>query len=113
MVLSTPTFIPKWVAACASPSAARVDVGQGRLAETHEYFHRQLDDTTAFGGLLGTVAALADALSDTQWAQLRFQLQDMSDLVHETFAVGMSLSVPSASSFTSRLSPSWSSAASY
>jgi len=71
--------------------AAQVEVGHGRLAETHEYFHRQLDDTTAFGGLLGTVAALADALPDSRWAQMRRQLQDMSDLVHETFAVGMSL----------------------
>jgi hypothetical protein len=71
--------------------AAPVEVGQGRLAETHEYFHRQLDDTTAFGGLLGTVAALADALPNAHWAQVRNQLQDLSDLVHETFAVGMSL----------------------
>jgi len=44
--------------------ASQVEVGHGRLAETHEYFHRQQDDTTAFGGLLGTVAALADALPD-------------------------------------------------
>jgi len=72
--------------------AAPVEVGQGRLAETHEYFHRQLDDITAFGGLLGTVAALADALPDqSHWTRLRRQLVDMSDVVHETFAVGMSL----------------------
>src|ERR1035437_602878 len=71
--------------------AAPVEVGQGRLAETHEYFHRQLDDTAAFGGLLGTVAALADSLPDARWPRVRIQLEAMSDLVHETFAVGMSL----------------------
>jgi hypothetical protein len=27
--------------------AAPIETGRGRLAETHEYFHRQLDDTTA------------------------------------------------------------------
>jgi hypothetical protein len=72
--------------------AAAVEVGPGRLAETHEYFHRQLDDTTAFGGLLGTVAALADAFpDDSRWRQMRRRLQDMTDVVHESFAVGMSL----------------------
>lgn len=50
-----------------------------------------LDDTTAFGGLVGAVATLADALPNARWAQVRIQLQDMSDLVHESFAVGMSL----------------------
>ncbi len=68
-----------------------MEVRQARLAETHEYFHRQLDDTTAFGGLLGTVAAVADAIPDSRWQLVRRQLQEMSDLVHEAFAVGMSL----------------------
>jgi hypothetical protein len=44
--------------------ATPVDTSAGRLAETHEYFHRQLDETTAFGGLLATVAALADAAAE-------------------------------------------------
>lgn len=74
-----------------SVDAAPAEVGAARLAETHEYFHRQLDDTTAFGGLTTTVAALADALSATHWLELRDRLQAMSDLVHESFAVGLSL----------------------
>ena len=71
--------------------AAPIETGRGRLAETHEYFHRQLDDTTAFGGLMTTVAALADAHPDERWPDLRDRLQAMSDLVHESFAVGLSL----------------------
>lgn len=71
--------------------ATPVDVGEGRLTETHEYFHRQLDDTTAFGGLITTVAALADSQPNARWAQVRQRLLDMSDLVHESFAVGISL----------------------
>jgi hypothetical protein len=67
------------------------DVSADRLTETHEYFHRQLDDTTAFGGLVTTCAALAEAGADSSWAQTRDRLQAMSDLVHEVFAVGMSL----------------------
>jgi broad specificity phosphatase PhoE len=63
----------------------------GRFTETHEYFHRQLDDTTAFGGLIGTVAALADSLPLEHWTELRRRLLEMADLVHESFAVGMSL----------------------
>lgn len=74
-----------------SVDAVPADVAAGRLAETHEYFHRQLDDTTAFGGLTTTVAALADALPNGHWPQLRDRLQAMSDLVHESFAVGLSL----------------------
>ncbi len=86
-----------------SPSEARYDhfgwgvsgtvvaVGEGRLAETHEYFHRQLDDTTAFGGLTSTVAALADVLPDPTWIAMRRRLLTMSDLVHEMYAVGASL----------------------
>jgi hypothetical protein len=72
-------------------SAEPVDVAQGRLVETHEYFHRQLDDTTAFGGFTATVAALADAAPEERWPALRERLQAMSDLVHESFAVGISL----------------------
>jgi hypothetical protein len=72
-------------------SGAAVTVGHGRLAETHEYFHRQLDDTTAFGGLTSTVAAMADVLPDPAWSGLRRRLLTMSDLVHEMFAVGASL----------------------
>lgn len=71
--------------------ASRGERTTGRLAETHEYFHRQLDDTTAFGGLTSVVAALADALPESGWFDQRRQLISMSDLVHETFAVGMSL----------------------
>jgi hypothetical protein len=71
----------------ATPS----EVAAARLTETHEYFHRQLDDTTAFGGLTTTVAALSEAQSETSWADVRNQLQDMSDLVHESYAVGLSL----------------------
>lgn len=67
------------------------DVSADRLTETHEYFHRQLDDTTAFGGLVTTCAALADAGVGSSWPQTRNRLQAMSDLVHEVFAVGMSL----------------------
>jgi hypothetical protein len=66
-------------------------VGSGRLTETHEYFHRQLDDTTAFGGLLSTAAALADALPDSRFPAVLDRLLAMCDLVHEAFAVGMSL----------------------
>jgi hypothetical protein len=58
------------------------DVSAGRLTETHEYFHRQLDETTAFGGLTTTAAALADALPDDVWSMRRDRLEDMSDLVH-------------------------------
>lgn len=72
-------------------SGAAVAAGHGRLAETHEYFHRQLDDTTAFGGLTSTVAALADVLPDPRWCHLRRRLLNVSDLVHEMFAVGASL----------------------
>jgi hypothetical protein len=71
--------------------AAPSDVAADRLVETHEYFHRQLDDTTAFGGLTTTVAALADARQQDRWSDLRDRLQAMSDLVHESFAVGLSL----------------------
>src|SRR5438046_2583848 len=71
--------------------ATPIEVAAGRLAETHEYFHRQLDDTTAFGGLLGTIAALADAEPDGRWPGVREHLLAMSDLVHESFAVGLSL----------------------
>lgn len=71
--------------------AAGWEVADGRLAETHEYFHRQLDDTTAFGGLTSTVAALADSSLDERWVELRDRLLTMVDLVHEAFAVGMSL----------------------
>ncbi len=67
------------------------DISGDRLTETHEYFHRQLDDTTAFGGLTQTLAALAEAQPERGWDDSRNCLQDMSDLVHETFAVGMSL----------------------
>lgn len=73
------------------PAASSGDVRAERLIETHDYFHRQLDDTTAFGGLVTTVASLADAVPDPAWHALRDRLQAMSDLVHETFAVGMSL----------------------
>jgi len=62
-----------------------------RLTETHEYFHRQLDDTTAFGGLITTIAALAQARPNENWSEIRDRLQDMSDVVQEVFAVGMSL----------------------
>lgn len=73
-------------------SGSHWEVGQGRLAETHEYFHRQLDDTTSFGGLTGTVAALADAQqAEGHWRDVRDRLLAMCDLVHETFAVGASL----------------------
>jgi hypothetical protein len=41
--------------------------------------------------LLATVAALADAAPDKRWREARRELQAMSDLVHESFAVGMSL----------------------
>jgi hypothetical protein len=69
----------------------RVPAEAGRLTETHEYFHRQLDDTTSYGSLVATVAALADAQSDGRWARILVDLREMSDLVHEAFAVGMSL----------------------
>jgi hypothetical protein len=72
-------------------AATPAEVAAGRLVETHEYFHRQLDDTTAFGGLTTTVAALADARRQDRWSELRDRLQAMSDLVHECFAVGLSL----------------------
>lgn len=72
-------------------SGTAVDVGAGRLSETHEYFHRQLDDTTAFGGLTSTVAALADSSPDPSWGRKRRALLAMCDLVHEMFAVGASL----------------------
>lgn len=62
-----------------------------RLTETHEHFHRQLDDTTAFGGLITTIAALAEARPNDRWSEIRDRLQDMSDVVQEVFAVGMSL----------------------
>ena len=68
------------------------DLAVARLTETHEYFHRQLDDTTAFGGLVGVCASIAAARPEEQgWARLRDRLQAMSDVVHETCAVGMSL----------------------
>lgn len=37
------------------------------------------------------MAALADALPATRWPEVRDHLQTMSDLVHESFAVGLSL----------------------
>lgn len=74
-----------------SVDAAPVEVAAGRLAETHEYFHRQLDDTTSFGGLMTTVAALADSVASVDWLAMRDQLKAMCDVVHESFAVGMSL----------------------
>lgn len=67
------------------------DVALARLTETHEYFHRQLDDTTAFGGLVTTVATLAEARPDEHWVDLREKLLSYADLLHETFAVGASL----------------------
>jgi hypothetical protein len=73
------------------PAASSGDVHAERLMETHEYFHRQLDDTTAFGGLVTTIASLVDSVPDPAWGAMRDRLQAMSDLVHETFAVGMSL----------------------
>lgn len=72
-------------------SAAPADFSVARLMETHEYAHRQLDDTTAFGGLTTTMASLADAQPEGHWPDLRNHLQDMSDLVHESHAVGLSL----------------------
>ncbi len=74
-----------------SLDAGRTDVQLGRLVETHEHFHRQLDDTSAFGGLVTTVAALADGTGDPHWLELRDRLKSMSDLVHECYAVGLSL----------------------
>lgn len=74
-----------------SIDAAPVEMSAGRLAETHEHFHRQLDDTTAFGGLMTTVAALADSLGSSEWLERRDRLKSMCDIVHESFAVGMSL----------------------
>jgi hypothetical protein len=67
------------------------DLAVARLTETHEYFHRQLDDTTAFGGLVAVYAALVTARPGDGWDQARDRLQAMSDVVHETHAVGMSL----------------------
>jgi len=71
--------------------AAPTELAVARLTETHEYFHRQLDDTTAFGGLTTTVASLTEAQPQRGWADIRNRLQDMSDLVHESYAVGLSL----------------------
>ena len=70
---------------------SHADLGSARFTETHEYFHRQLDDTTAFGGLVGLCASLAAARPEDGWPVLRDRLQAMSDVVHETYAVGMSL----------------------
>lgn len=53
--------------------------------------NRQLDDTTAFGGLVSTIAALADSRVDDRWDALRDRLLAMVDLEHEAYAVGMSL----------------------
>lgn len=72
-------------------AVASTDVALGRLTETHEYFHRQLDDTSAFGGLVTTMAALAEACPEGRWTELRDRLVSHSDLLHETFAVGASL----------------------
>jgi hypothetical protein len=72
-------------------AAGSTDVSLGRLTETHEYFHRQLDDTTAFGGLVTTVATLAEARPEGRWVGVRDRLVSYSDLLHETFAVGASL----------------------
>lgn len=80
----------QWFGWTVSPTAGG-DVSRKRLVETHEYFHRQLDDVTAFGGLVTTFAALAEARPEGTWADVRDRLQAMSDLLHETFAVGMSL----------------------
>lgn len=74
-----------------SVDAAPVETAAGRLAETHEYFHRQLDDTTAFGGLMTTIAAVADSVRSSEWIDRRDRLKSMCDIVHESFAVGMSL----------------------
>jgi hypothetical protein len=71
--------------------AAPTELAAARLTETHEYFHRHLDDTTAFGGLTTTIASLAEAQPEMDWADIRDRLQDMSDLVHESYAVGLSL----------------------
>lgn len=71
--------------------SAPTELAVARLTETHEYFHRQLDDTTAFGGLTTTMASLADAQPEERWADVRNRLQAMSDLVHECYAVGLSL----------------------
>jgi hypothetical protein len=72
-------------------ASVATEIKGARLAETHEYFHRQLDDTTAFGGLTTTVAALADSLPEDYWRETPDRLRDMSDLVHECYAVGLSL----------------------
>lgn len=73
------------------PATAGADVALARLTETHEYFHRQLDDTTAFGGLVTTVAAVSESLPDRRWIEVRDRLVSYADLLHETFAVGASL----------------------
>jgi hypothetical protein len=70
---------------------AQTDRAVARLTETHEYFHRQLDDTTAFGGLVAVYASLAVACPGDGWERTRDRLQAMSDVLHETHAVGMSL----------------------
>lgn len=67
------------------------DLAVARLTETHEYFHRQLDDTTAFGGLVTVCASLVTACPGHDWERIRDRLQTMSDVAHETYAVGMSL----------------------
>lgn len=71
--------------------SSAVEPAAARLAETHEYFHRQLDDTTAFGGLTTTFASLVDSQPEGPWKDVRDRLKDMSDLVHECYAVGLSL----------------------
>jgi hypothetical protein len=73
--------------------AAAGDASTKHLIELHEEFHRALDEMTAFGGLVTTVAALAQADPDSRWPVARDRLQAMSDIVHETYAVGMSLIV--------------------
>lgn len=72
-------------------AASGVDIGLARLTETHEHFHRHLDDTTAFGGLVTTIAALAEAQPDQRWRRVHGQLVTQTDLLNETFAVGASL----------------------
>jgi hypothetical protein len=75
----------------AIDGVSHADISAARLTETHEYFHRQLDDLTAFGGLVAVCASLAAARPDGRWTLLRDRVQAMSDIVHETYAVGMSL----------------------
>ena len=55
------------------------DLAVARLTRNPRVLHRQLDDTTSFGDLVGVCASLALVRPDCGWERLRDRLQAMSE----------------------------------